>query len=74
MAKSIPIYDGDPFITDFINGEAFIQFNDQTVSRVEAVINNEELYDSIISQPKTKELDYSSINDNFDRLLQTYNC
>ena len=33
------------------------------------LMNNEELYNSIIEKEKTKELDYSFINDNFDRLI-----
>ena len=33
-------------------------------------MNNEKLYNSIIEKEKTKELDYTFINDNFDRLLK----
>ena len=33
-------------------------------------MNNETLYNSMINQEKTKDLDYTFINNNFDRLIK----
>jgi hypothetical protein len=70
LAKSIPIYDGDPNITDVINLNSFLQYDDRIIQKVQMLMNNEKLYNSIIEKEKTKELDYTFINDNFDRLLK----
>lgn len=69
LAKSIPIYDGDPRISDVINSSSFLQYDDRIIQKVQMLMNNEKLYNSIIEKEKTKELDYTFINDNFDRLL-----
>ena len=69
LAKSIPIYDGDPRISDVINTSSFLQYDDRIIQKVQMLMNNEKLYNSIIEKEKTKELDYTFINDNFDRLL-----
>ena len=42
------------------------------VQKVQMLMNNEELYNNIINKEKTKELDYTFINNNFDRLLKCY--
>ena len=69
LAKSIPIYDGDPNISDVINSNSFLQYDDRIIQKVQMLMNNEKLYNSIIEKEKTKEFDYTFINDNFDRLL-----
>tara|TARA_Y100000389_G_scaffold192924_1_gene221105 strand:+ start:2148 stop:3080 length:933 start_codon:yes stop_codon:yes gene_type:complete len=72
LAKSIPIYDGDPRISDVINTNSFLQYDDLIIQKVQMLMNNEELYNNIINKEKTKELDYTFINNNFDRLLKCY--
>ena len=42
------------------------------IQKVKLLMNNEKLYNSIIEKEKIKELDYTFINNNFDRLLK--NC
>ena len=69
LSKSIPIYDGDPEVNKFINSKSFIPYDNNTLKKINLLINNEVLYNSMINQDKTKELDYSFINNNFDRLL-----
>lgn len=69
LSKSIPIYDGDPQVTKFINPETFLQYDDKITQKIQILINNEQLYNSMINQKKTKELDYSFINNNFDKLI-----
>ena len=69
LANSIPIYDGDTNVTEFINPNSFLPYNNMIVQKVQMLMNNEELYNSIIEKEKTKELDYSFINDNFDKIL-----
>jgi hypothetical protein len=69
LAKSIPIYDGDPNIGDFINSESFLQYDNKIIQKVQLLMHNEELYNAVVNKEKTKELDYTFINDNFDRLI-----
>lgn len=69
LSKSIPIYDGDPEINKFINSKSFILYDNNTLKKINLLMNNEVLYNNMINQEKTKELDYSFINSNFDRLL-----
>ena len=69
LANSIPIYDGDTNVTEFINPNSFLQYNNMIVQKVQMLMNNEQLYNSIIEKEKTKELDYTFINDNFDKML-----
>lgn len=70
LAKSIPIYDGDPRISDVINQNSLLQYDNMIIQKVQMLMNNEELYNNIINKEKTKELDYTFINNNFDRLLK----
>lgn len=58
---SIPIYDGAPNILDYINEDAFIQFDDNMIEKVKQLKDNEELYNEVINKKKTKDLDYSEI-------------
>ena len=69
LSKSIPIYDGDPEVTKFINSKSFLQYDDKITRKIQILMNNEQLYNSMINQEKTKELDYSFINSNFDSLI-----
>jgi len=70
LAKSIPIYDGDSRISDVINQNSLLQYDNMIIQKVQMLMNNEELYNNIINKEKTKELDYTFINNNFDRLLK----
>ena len=69
LAKAIPLYDGDPNVTDFINPGCFLQYDNEIIQKVKLLMNNEKLYNNMIEREKTKELDYTFINDNFDRLI-----
>lgn len=69
LSKSIPIYDGDPEVNKFINSKSFIPYDNNTLKKINLLMNNEVLYNSMINQEKTKELDYNFINSNFDSLL-----
>ena len=70
LAKSIPIYDGDPEVDRFINKSAFLPFNDKIIQKVKLIMNNEQLYNNMINSNKTKTLDYQFINRNFDKLIK----
>lgn len=72
LSKSIPIYDGDPNINEFIDKDSFIQFDNKILSKIDKLINNEELYNNMINNNKTKSLDYKFINKNFDKLIQKH--
>ena len=63
LAGSIPIYDGAPNITDYINIEAFIPFDNLFLNKIQLLLNNKELYNSIVSKKKTNDLDYTCIDE-----------
>ena len=71
LSKSIPIYDGDPNINDFIERNSYIPFDNKITEKISLLMNNEILYNNMLNQKKTKELDYSFINQNFDKLINT---
>ena len=71
LSKSIPIYDGDPNINDFIERNCYIPFDNKITEKISLLMNNEVLYNNMLNQKKTKELDYSFINQNFDKLINT---
>tara|TARA_Y100000591_G_scaffold126524_1_gene108415 strand:- start:30752 stop:31687 length:936 start_codon:yes stop_codon:yes gene_type:complete len=70
LSKSIPIYDGDPNINDFIERNTYISFDNKITEKISLLMNNEELYNNMLNQKKTKELDYSFIDQNFDKLIK----
>ena len=69
LAKSIPIYDGDPKVNNFIHKGSYLPFDDKIMKKVEMLKDNKTLYNAIINKPKVKELDYTLINKNFDSLV-----
>ena len=69
LAKSIPIYDGDPNVENFIHKGSYLPFDDKIMNKVKMLRDNETLYNAIIDKPKVKDLDYELINNNFDRLV-----
>lgn len=62
LSRSIPIYDGAPNINTFINKKSFIQYDEDTFHKIQMIMNNEVIYNSILNQPKIVESDYSSID------------
>jgi hypothetical protein len=72
LAKSIPIYDGDDNITNFINKDSFLIYDENIFENVKMIFNNENLYNDIINKNKIKKLDYTFINSNFDFLVNKY--
>lgn len=70
LAKSIPIYNGDPEIDKFINKDSYIQFDDNIISKINLLNNNESEYKKMIDTMKTYDLDYTFINNNFNNLLK----
>lgn len=69
LAKSIPIYDGDPNVDNFIHKGAYLPFDDKILNKIQMLKDNETLYNAIVDKPKVKELDYDIINENFNRLV-----
>ena len=56
QAHTVPIYWGDPAVTDFINPKAFINCNDyssfdEVIERVKEIDNDDELWIDIVTQP-----------------------
>jgi hypothetical protein len=70
LAKSIPIYNGDPEIDRFINRDSYISFDSNLVSKINLLNNNEYEYNKMINAYKTYKLDYTFIENNFDNLLK----
>lgn len=69
LSKSIPVYDGDPNIDNFINNLSFIQYNDNAIKKINLLMDNELLYNNMLEQEKTKQLNYTFINNNFKNLF-----
>lgn len=69
LSKSIPIYDGDPKVSNFINKNSFIPFDDNVISKIKLINNDKNLYENIVNREKTATLDYQFINNNFDKML-----
>jgi len=69
LSGSIPIYDGAPNITDYIVPGSFIQYDENIVKKIKLLMNNKTLYNAVINKNKTKELDYSIL----DNLLEQIN-
>ena len=55
LAKSIPIYDGAPNISEFIKPGSFIPFQQNIVSIVNMIKDNEEMYNKIINMDKIQD-------------------
>ena len=52
LAKCIPIYNGAPNISDFINPDSFILFDKNTINKMKMVSSNKSIFDSIVSKKK----------------------
>jgi len=55
LAKSIPIYDGDPKVDNFIHKGSYLPFDDKIMNKVKMLRDNKTLYDAIIDKPKIKD-------------------
>lgn len=65
MSQTIPIYDGAPNISTFINPKRFIRFDENIMKKVSVLMNNEILYNHIVS--------YEDINPEFQNISIDYN-
>ena len=71
LSGTIPIYDGAPNITDYINPHAFIQYNTTAIlSKISMIMQSEELYNAIVSKEKTKNIDNDAIGFEFDTQIE----
>lgn len=68
LAGTVPVYDGPPNIDDYINPQAYIPFNQDVLTMMLRVSQNEELYHKYINATKTKSLDYTEIQNIFKKL------
>ena len=64
QAHTVPIYWGDPAVTDCINPKAFINCHDyssfdEVIERVKEIDNNDELWLDMVTQPWQTEEQYS---------------
>jgi hypothetical protein len=64
MSQTIPIYDGAPNISTFINPKRFIRFDENIMKKVSVLMNNEILYNHIVS--------YEDINPEFQNISIDY--
>jgi hypothetical protein len=56
LSKSIPIYDGAPNISDYINTSSYINFNDSNfVKKINLLSTNEKLYNIYINSNKISD-------------------
>ena len=70
LSGSIPIYDGAPNITDYIVPGSFIQYDNNIVKKVTMLANNQILYSAVVNKNKTKELDHSISDMQFNYQLE----
>jgi len=72
LSKSIPIYDGAPNITDYINPSSFIKYDENYIKKIVLLSNHKDLYNNIIDKPKIN----GDINiDEFEKTLETiFDC
>ena len=64
QAHTVPIYWGDPAVTDYINPKAFINCHDyssfdEVIERVKEIDNNDELWLDMVTQPWQTEEQYA---------------
>ena len=82
LAHNVPIYWGDPAVTDFINPKAFINCADydsfdEVIERVREIDNNDELWIDMVTQPWQTEEQHEKLmraldeNDAFIRHIFT---
>jgi hypothetical protein len=56
LSKSIPIYDGAPNISDYINQNSYISFNDSNfIKKINLLCKNEKLYNIYINSNKISD-------------------
>jgi hypothetical protein len=60
LAKAIPIYDGAPNITSFIDPNSFIAFDGSIMVNIYLLNNNETKYNEMINSNKIVDADYST--------------
>ena len=71
LSGSIPVYHGAPNITDYIHSNAFIQYDTNMIlSKISMIMQSEELYNGIVSNEKTKIIDYDAIGIEFDTQIE----
>ena len=71
LSGSIPVYHGAPNITDYIHTNAFIQYDTNMIlSKISMIMQSEELYNGIVSNEKTKIIDYAAIGIEFDTQIE----
>jgi hypothetical protein len=70
LSGSVPIYDGAPNIVDYIVPGSFIQYDANIVKKITMLANNPVLYNAIINKDKTKELEYSISDMQFNYQLE----
>ena len=71
LSKSIQIYDGDPSVDNFINNLSFIKYNNNAIKKISLLMNNEFLYNNMLDQEKTRQLNQKIINNYFKNLIKT---
>lgn len=75
MAKTIPIYWGNPRIHEefnegrFVNCHRFASF-DEVVARIKEIDNNDELYIKMMNEPIKTNYDFKSILNGFENFLR----
>lgn len=60
LAKTIPIYDGAPNITSFIDPNSFVAFDERLIINICLLNNNEFKYNEMICSKKIVDADYST--------------
>jgi hypothetical protein len=70
LSKSIPIYDGAPDVDIFINSGSFLKYDSNMEKNIVQLLDNEELYNSVINREKTMNIPYDCDGKLLDNLLR----
>jgi len=54
LSGAVPIYDGAPNIHDYIVAGSFVPYDNNTVKKVKMLIENREIYETVMNKNKTK--------------------
>ncbi|MEI8061989.1 MAG: glycosyltransferase family 10 [bacterium] len=75
MAKTIPIYWGNPLINEEFNEERFVNCHayknfDEVVERIKEIDNDDDVYLKMINQPVSTTYDFDEIQTGFESFLK----
>jgi hypothetical protein len=73
LAKAIPIYDGAPNITNYINSSSFIKYGENYIKKIYLLLSSRGLYDRVINEPKINSgINIEEIERSLENIFDTH--